>query len=263
MKAFRRLLAIGLASALSVVAFAQPNCITIPAGEFRLVPCPFTVSYPYPPFLSMLSWDGSVFNEDIITPAGWDLPPLVRGTSVILHPVGGPATICFPEPTQSPTLPLRLACGFNAVGCQSNIVAGFEDIVGRPPWEGVQVYRLNPGPGRQPANFAPPDYTIYTFSAGSWSPTVPIAQVFEGVFVYQPLPKLWNLQVLSGLVRFDVTAPPGRTVILEYVDQFNAGGEPVVWNELTRFSGTGAFQPVTDETGTGASSKRFYRARLE
>lgn len=77
--------------------------------------------------------------------------------AVILHPVGGPATICFPEPTQSPTLPLRLACGFNPVSCQSNIVAGFEDIVGGPPWEGVQVYRLNPGPGRQPTNFAAPD----------------------------------------------------------------------------------------------------------
>ncbi len=257
----RMLLAIGFACSLTLTVSSQQNCITIPEGESRLVgwPCSLPTFIGAVPFVHFLSWNGNNFDENVYMSGWWDFPPLpCGGNAVIVYPTGGPVTICFPEPNQSPTLPLRLGCGFNLVSCQSNVVAGFEDIVGRSPWEGVQVYKFNAGPGRRATNFAPPDYTIYTFSAGSWSPTVPIAEALEGVVVYQPPPKLWNLQIVGGLVHFDVTAPPDRTVIVEYAEECGS----VTWTEIGRFTGSGVLQPVTDQVGGGASSQRFYRARL-
>ncbi len=261
----KALIALGVACTCAASAFAQQSCITIPDGEFRLVPWPFTVSTPPIiigplPTLHMLVWNGEAYDESLVSPPMWDFPPVLRGTAVVLHPVGGPVTICFPEPTQAPNLPLPLGIGYSAVCCQSNVVSGFEGIVGRPPWEGVQVYKLNPGPGRDPTHFASPDFAVFTFSGGSWTPTVPVAEILEGIFVYQPPPKLWNLQVVNGQVRFDVTAPPGRTVIVEYADEFTSTGVPVTWKQLTTLTGNGDFQPLTAQAGD--TIQRFYRARL-
>ncbi len=267
----KALIVVSFACSLAAAAVAQQNCITIPAGEFRLVPCPFTVSDPSGlihigplPSLSVLTWNGSAFDENRYSSLGeWDFPPscIGSGYAVVLHPIGGPVTICFPEPTQSPTLPLLLGYGFNLVCCQSNVVAGFDEIVGRPPWEGVQVYRLNPGLGRNPSHFGPPDYGVYTFSGGAWTPGVPMADALEGVFVYQPAPSLLNIQVANGSVRFDVSAPPGRTVIVEYVNEWPTTGLPAVWNEVTTLTAGGSLQPVTDQVGQ--RSQRFYRVRSQ
>lgn len=255
----RRLLACGF-FCRTVAAFAQDNCITIPQGEYRLVRSPFTVNNPplLTPSFSVLTWAGSYFNEDYYAAGGWDSPPMwAYGQGVVVHPIGGSLTICFPEPAQSPRLPLPLGCGLNLVCAQSNIVAGFEEIVGRAPWEGVQVHQFNAGPGRLPAHFGPPDYTIYTFSGGSWSPSVPVAQIGQAVFVHQPSPQLWNVRLVDGHFGFEVTAPPASTVVVEYSE-----GDPSGWTELTTFTGSGTFQPLSDGTAIGGKLQRFYRLRV-
>ena len=69
-----------------------------------------------------------------------------------------------------------------------------------------------------------------------------------------PAPKILNVAFVGGQFRFDLTGPPGNSVIVE------ASSELVNWQSIWTNSFTGSLN-FTDPQG-GASSYRFYRARV-
>src|SRR5262249_45245770 len=110
------------------------------------------------------------------------------------------------------------------------------------------------GPGRNPFNLAAPDYTIFTFANGAWSPANPVIGITEAVFVYQP-PQLSNLQVTADGISFEIMLPLNQQFLIEYTDSL---AQPS-WQPLTNIVGSGASTKITDNSiGT---SQRFYRSR--
>ena len=119
---------------------------------------------------------------------GWDNPSLILAPgkgAVLLNP-GAAFLATFTGTPHVPVLPINLCFPVDLVSRQTNDVGTYENIVGSPPDGtncGPKLYRFNPGPGRNPANFAPPDYTVYTFQNGAWNPQAPTVAVGESVWI--------------------------------------------------------------------------------
>ena len=192
---------------LPFVYAAGPYPLTIPDGEYRLVPaCRFQrvqtpmIGQVYP--CTMYAYRAGGFVPSVFFGGVWS-PELVfsPGEGGVLTVSGGSDTFLFQQ-SAATVLPLALAPGFNLVCCQTDTTAGFEDIVGRAPKNGEMVYQFNAGPGRNPFNLAAPDYTVYPFTNGTWSPSTPVAAITEAVFVYEP-PELTVARAGDRLVVLD------------------------------------------------------------
>jgi HYR domain len=119
---------------------------------------------------------------------GWDNPSLVfaPGQGAALFNPEGAFSLTFSGTPHVPVLPINLCSPVDLVSRQTNDIGTYENIVGLPPDGsncGPRVFRFNAGPGRNPANFAPPDYTIYTFQNGVWNPQPPSVAVGEAVWI--------------------------------------------------------------------------------
>lgn len=82
-----------------------------------------------------------------------------------------------------PALPINIGSGLVLVARQTNDIANPTNILGYAPKDYTVVYRFNPGAGRDPNNFAPPHYTLYTVLGGVWRPSVPVIAVGESVWI--------------------------------------------------------------------------------
>jgi len=140
-----------------------------------------------------------------------------------------------------------------------NIVASFEDIVGSSPDCGTRLFRLRPG--GDPNRLDPANYMIYHFTNSVWWPSVPMADIGEGVFIFQP-PKPINLRVVADKFTFDLE-PVTYNIVISVSAQFTveyssipAGG---TWQTLTNFVSDGHMRTIVDDTAISATAQRFYR----
>jgi hypothetical protein len=261
MKTTALILAVGLA--LVLPSMAAPYTLTVPNAEYRLVAA-FRLQGPEIPLIGQLppmqlfQYDT---DTDLFLVAPWNLgqwgPDIVfgPGEGAIFQPSGGSATLLFQQ-SVAPRLPLKLQPGFNLVCCQSDVAASFEDVVGTPPANGTLLYQFNSGPGRNPFNLAAPDYAVFTFTNGVWSPTSPMVGITEAVFVFQP-PQLSNFQLTSNGIAFEVTPPLKTQLAIEYSDSLTQPS----WQVLTNVVGNGVSLKITDSSIGSAVRQRFYRAR--
>jgi hypothetical protein len=150
-------------------------------------------------------------------------------------------------------------------------VATFEDIVGRAPVTGTCFYRFlggypyqwdSPILGYTNTYASTPEWLVYIYTNGVWSPSVPIAAIGEGVFIYQPTqfvyqPVALNPGITADQFRFELETVYGKPVTIEYSETLPA----TLWQELTSFTGTGHRRTVTDDSGVSGNTSRFYRIR--
>jgi hypothetical protein len=168
------------------------------------------------------------------------------------------ATFCFPEPTQSPVLPLPLHPGINLLCCQSNVPATYEDIVGAGPAPGTRLYRLKKGGGEPfPIPIFGTNWVSYLYLSSGWSPTTPIAAAGEAIIVYIN-PFIQNETIVNGTMEFDVYSPAGYQVTIETTDSLTAPQ----WQTLTMFTPGSGVTHVSDPDPINAHAERYYRARL-
>jgi hypothetical protein len=261
----KALIAAGLVLTLAPALQAAVT-LTIPDGEYRLIAgCRFQGFTTPTNFIAPTNAQPSLFQFNKVTGyydinvwalGAWDREPIFSfGEGAIWQSYGDDATLSFEQKTAT-KLPLQLTTGFNLVCCQSNIVAGFEDIVGIPPANGTLLYQFNAGPGRNPFNLAAPDYSIFTFANGAWSPTNPIIGITEAVFVYQP-PQLSNAQATANGISFEILPPINQQFVIEYTDSLTQPS----WQTLTNIVGSGASIKITDNSIGTSVQQRFYRAR--
>jgi hypothetical protein len=249
---------------------ADTNCIFIPAGEYRLVAGYADVNTNSLPQNATLLKPNPVFgtfppqvDTYTKTAAGWT-PSLATspapGFGWIVRVPASATTICFPETLPGPVLPLNLPPGFSLVCCQSYQVATFEDIVGRSPSPGTQVYKHVPGaPGPNPAVPGDTNHLVFTFANGAWTPTVPTAEIGEALWVLQP-PAALHPQIVSGGFQFETQTVPNATLDVEYADGLD-GSSP--WHLLTHLVGSGTMTNVVDDLATNSVTQRFYRLNLK
>src|SRR5579859_7971325 len=259
MKTKALIAAAGLVWSLSSQAL---SILTVPNGEYRLIPAcrgqSIIVLDHSSPQLELFKYNpvkgNYVISEWIL--GAWSLSELsfAAGEGAIVQASGVDANLLFQQPV-APKLPLQLQPGFNLVCCQTDIVATFEDVVGTPPANGTLLYQFNAGPERNPFNLAAPDYTIFTFANGAWSPTNPVVGITEAVFVYQP-PQMSNAQVTSNGISFEIMPPINQQFVIEYTDSLTQPS----WQTLTNVMGSGVSINVTDSS-VGKAPQRFYRAR--
>ena len=116
-------------------------------------------------------------------------------------------TLSYTGQPHVPVLPMARPCGngyFYLLGCQTNDFGTYENITGLPSMEGAQVKRWNGA-----------SFDVYTFAAGTWTPSVPLVNPSEGVFIF--IPTTTNAPVIlqqpldvmvaqGGSAGFDVTA---------------------------------------------------------
>lgn len=248
-----------LTLALPLVSLAAPYSLSVPDGEYRLIPaCRFQgVEMPWigqeAPW-TLLMFNRTGYDTYTLFAGQWDRPDptTIPGAGGIVHPYGGDDTFLFQQKT-SPKLPLSLQAGLNLVCCQTDKIASYEDIVGAPPADGTLLYQFNPGPGRNPFHLGAPDYNIYMFMFATWTPSSPVIGVTEAVFILHPQ-QLTNFQIsANGEVSFELTTPVNKPVTVEYSDSLNQPS----WQTLTNFVGTGASVQIKDQP---AGNKRFYRS---
>jgi hypothetical protein len=138
-------LLISFSVVLAATARADQYCVTVPPNAYRFVGCNLSIA--------SISFCGNSLNkfnsgftiyhfdcDDLVwTPN--NPTPITRGDAALYqHSFSPLATnqVCFTEPTNAPVLPLNLASGsFTRVSCQSNVVATFEDVLGRSPVNGT------------------------------------------------------------------------------------------------------------------------------
>jgi hypothetical protein len=221
-------------------------------------------------------WTGgySCYSYDALIP-GWtpgsisSPPPIPRGSGGVVTRTYT-TNICFNEPTQALVLPLQLPVGhYVPVSCQSNVVATFEDMVGRSPVNGTYLCRQVSGstlPTNSPAPYdyaASTNFAAYSYSNGVWSPSVPVAAIGEAVLVYQPAqfvyqPVALNPRVENAELKFEIETVYGKSVTIEYADTPDSSS----WQELTTFVGDGHSTTVVDNNSTtDLLAQRFYRVR--
>jgi len=241
---------------------AAQFCTNVPAGSY-LVPGTIDLNRPGLPATQIYKYfpvyrSFSVCNFDDIdlvwTPSQ---PGHIPGEGFIVATAGN-AMFCFPEPTQSPVLPLTLHPGINLVCCQSNIPATYEDIVGKAPVPGTRLYRMKKGGGDPfPISYFGTNWVSYLYLNGGWSPTTPIAGVGEAVVIYIT-PLTQNAAIINGRMEFDVYSPAGYQMTIERSDSLNAPQ----WQTLTTFTPGSGVTHVTDPDQISAHAERYYRARL-
>lgn len=133
---------------------------------------------------------GQEFHEYLGEPDGWD-----PDGNAILNPGGGAFlrnnnatnwTLTFTGEPNIPVLPAAIPTNtLRLVSRQTNGPGTYENIVGRYPGEGAGVYRLIPGSGGP--SIAPVTdtnwYLPYVFTNGNWSPSNPVVNVGEAVWI--------------------------------------------------------------------------------
>jgi len=111
-------------------------------------------------------------------------------------------TVC--GTANSPVLSLTNFCGcgaYNLVSSQTNAPATYEEITGLSPQEGTQLFRYNSG---SPFPVQAPNYTVYTYLGGAWTPGVPMANPCESVWIYTPCSNNSPCMVLDCPTNFEV-----------------------------------------------------------
>jgi hypothetical protein len=279
--------AICLAGLLGFVSFrvnGGQSCEIAPGHPYhRLVSCtialdsigiPNTVLAPYRDggFLGGYTFDDvdlawTPHSPTYVTGAGW----------IVEFPVPMTNAVCFNDPTNGPVLPLTIPLtvgpnivhvALNLVSCQSNIVAGYEDIVGRPPADQTLLFKLNNGghalhfQTNTPYYPAAPDYAQFGYTNGVWSPAIPIMDIGEACWVYELTPFVYRPVALNPRVEnthfaFELETVYGKSVTIEYAEFLPAPG----WQELTTFVGDGHRKTVRDDNETASHTQRFYRIR--
>jgi len=251
---------------------ADQYCETVPPGAYRLVGCNLSIASISFPGNYLNKFDNGFtaysFDPDDLLWTPHDPSPITRGDASVIW-LASSNQVCFDDPTNAPVLPLSIGYTTRA-SCQSNIVAGFEDIVGRAPVNGTRVYKFLGGdpfvPGSSPIGYvspnASPEWAVYSYTNGIWSPSVPIAAIGEGVVIYQPTafvyqPTILNARIASGNFIFELETVYGRPVTIEFRETLPA----VSWQELTSFTGDGHRRTVTDDGGVNGDTSRFYRIR--
>ena len=239
--------------------WAGTNVITMPASSFRLVAghvvlptSPGTPRYiVYLPFFTYYPmWD--LYNY---SPHGWNpfLPAVKPGYGLLIKTGPTNMTFSLPDPP-SPVLPLQLPAGFSLVCCQSNVVATYDMIVGRAPVEGAMIYKLHQFLFN--TDLDPTNYFVYVFTNGSWTPEVPVADIGEAVWVFEP-PAISPPQMAADHFSFDALTPSGGSVDVEYSDSLSGP-----WLVLTNLSGFGGVTNVSDPSPVGYAAQRFYRLKM-
>jgi hypothetical protein len=244
----------------SILGAAQ-FCTNAPAGTYVLVPGTVNL-FPRPgdqlfrragcSGLTAYTFD----DVDLVwTPSQ---PGHLPGEAFLFHLDSGFANItyCFPEPTQSPVLPLTLCPGINFVCCQSNVPATYEDIVGVAPAPGTRLLRLKRGV-TNPYPIPSDAYLTYTYLSSGWSPTTPIAAAGEAVIILIG-PFTQNAAIVNGKMEFDVYSPAGFQMTIERTDSLTAPQ----WQTLTTITPGSGVTHVTDPDQISAHAERYYRARL-
>jgi hypothetical protein len=203
------------------------------------------------------NWSEYIFDDiDLVwTPQE---PNHFRGEAFLIYLQGSSGNIsyCFPQPTQSPVLPLTLYPGVNLVCCQSNIPATYEDIVGAAPAPGTRLLRLKRGVTDtfpDPSN----DYVTFTYLSSGWSPSTPIAAAGEGVVILIG-PFIQDPAIVNGRMEFDVYSPAGSQITIERTDSLTSPQ----WQTLSTLTAVSHVTHVTDPDPISAHTGRYYRARL-
>ena len=105
---------------------------------------------------------------------------------ILYNPNAQSGSLTFTGVPHVPVLPY-LPSGYDAynlIGLQTNGTGTFEAITGISPDEGDLVLRHVAG---QPASpVAAPNYTVFTFAGGNWSPAVPVLANYEAAWFYLP-----------------------------------------------------------------------------
>lgn len=244
-------------------SFAQQYCQSVSAGVCRLVGCNVSLQDLAVPNSSIAQYNGgySFYQFDDIDLIWTPTEPVIPRGRAAVFTAPSAMQICFNESLQDPALPLLLVAGLNLVSCQSNSVATFEDIVGRAPVEGAVLYKFV---GTTfPASIGPPDFEVYTYTNGAWHPSVPIAEIGEGVFIAEPTvfayyPQVLNWKVSGNAFSFQVETVYGKAFTIEQSD--SPQGE--VWNELSTFVGNGHRTTIVDETFSTEVPSRYYRVKV-
>jgi hypothetical protein len=231
------------------------------ASSFRLVAghvvLPSSLGTPryfvYLPFFSYYPiWD--VYNFSPSPPSWGPSTPTVKpGYGLMIKTGPTNMTFSLPDPP-SPVLPLQLPAGFSLVCCQSNVAATYDMIVGRSPVEGAKIYKLHQFLFN--TDLDETNYYVYVFTNGSWTPEVPVADIGEAVWVFEP-PAVSNPQITSDQFNFDALTPWGGSVDVEYSDSLSGP-----WLVLTNLSGFGGVTNVSDPSSTGDQLQRFYRLNM-
>jgi hypothetical protein len=199
---------------------------------------------------------GQIWMYVPVTPPRWAITHLPSWQGVALHSASS-LTVGFTN-TPAPQLPLALPAGLSLVACQSNMPATFQDIVGRLPDPGTKLYRLLTNYAGDPIpDFNETNYTIYTYQDGAWSPTEPVADAGEAVWISQP-PVFSNLTTADGGLSFDVLTPDVAFLTVEYSDSLEPG---FTWQTLTNIWGEGGVSNVVDPTVISNNPQRVYRLR--
>ena len=107
------------------------------------------------------------------------------GQGMILYNPGSSTTLTFfgTLPTTTATLPC--GCGhFNLLGSATNVPGTYENVTGLSPTTGAQVLRYIPGMPISPVQ--PPNYDVYNFTGGSWTPSAPLLNNGEAAWFLVP-----------------------------------------------------------------------------
>ena len=138
---------------------------------------------PVPDGTQLLKWNCSTFQtytyDEAIgswIPGGGTLKP--GEGAMIINSSGSSFNVTFIGTAHVPVCPIHLPCGCdheNLVSRQTASPGSYETITGVYPMEGATLKR-GVGLGQ----------VVYTFSSGSWTPSVPSVRVGEAVWVYVP-----------------------------------------------------------------------------
>ncbi len=107
-------------------------------------------------------------------------PIITLGRGVFYNNQSGvPETVTFTGTPRCPAPPAPLCpCGtFSLVSYELDCFGTYQNITGLAPEEGAQVFRWN-GVG----------FTPYDFTGGAWTPSAPVLNVGEAVFIQVPCP---------------------------------------------------------------------------
>ena len=120
------------------------------------------------------------------------------------------------------------AGGALLLGAETLTNGTYEIVIGAAPTEGVQVYRFNATTNYPDAfHFGPPEYNVYTFNNGEWSPLPPVLNIGEAAWFRAPPPTL-GIRATNNTV---VLSWPTNAIpfTLESATQF---GSPTSWSAV-------------------------------
>jgi hypothetical protein len=193
---------------------------------------------------------------DVVWYEGDDFTPIPDPNAVFLAPGQGafvipgsaPLTLTFNGTHNVPVWPVNLPCHcghWNLLSRQTDDTGTYENIAGRAPADGAQVLRWN---------VASQNFTTYTFSDCTWTPSEPSLDIGESAFFL--IPCVTNCCCvppnMSAWWPFDETSGPPANDIAGTVNNFGIYGSsptPVagmVSNALC-FNGTTDFVLVTNQ----------------